>query len=146
MTASPKARINDDSVMVRVVRTSIVVLAVVACAWFALAIRAAHDSNHVSTIVSGKAPLTAAEAAHARSLLDNAATLNPDTGVDLLRAKVSLARNDEASAVRTILNVTSREPLNLQAWVALAQATLHRNSRLVLLAVHNIGRLDPELR
>ncbi len=78
------------SVMARVVRTSIVLLAVVACAWFALAIRAAHNSNRVSAIVSGQAPLTAAEAAHARSLLDAPRTLNPDTAVDLLRAKVAL--------------------------------------------------------
>lgn len=132
--------------MATVVRASIVVLAVAACVWFALAARAAHDVDRASAIVSAKAPLTAAQAAHARSLLDSAATLNPDTAVDLLRAKVALGRNEEAGGVRTILSVTKREPLNLQAWVALAQATLHKNSRLVLLAVDNIGRLDPEIR
>lgn len=127
-------------------RASIVVLAVIACAWFALGIRAAHDTNRASAIVSGKAPLTAAEAAHARSLLDAAGTLNPDTTVDLLRAKVALARNDEAAGLRTIRSVTNREPQNLEAWVALAQTSLNRNSQLVLLAVHNIGKLDPLIR
>jgi predicted Zn-dependent protease len=132
--------------MATAVRASIISLAIVACAWFALAVRAAHDSNRATAIVSSKATLTAARAAHARSLLDAAATLNPDTTVDLLRAQVALARNDEAGAVRTILSVTNREPLNLQAWVALAQATLHRNPPLVLIAVRNIGRLDPHIR
>jgi predicted Zn-dependent protease len=129
-----------------VIRTSIVVLALTACAWFALAVRAAHDSERVTAIVSAKAQLTAAEATHASSLLDAAATLNPDTAVDLLRARVALARHHDARAARMILNVTNREPLNLEAWVALAQATLHRDQRLVLLAVHNIGRLDPKIK
>jgi predicted Zn-dependent protease len=132
--------------MATALRASIVALAVVACAWFALAVRAAHDRDRATAILSGQTPLTAAQAARAGSLLDAAAMLNPDTALDLERAEVALARNDEASAVRTILNVTNREPLNLEAWVALAQATLHRNSRLVLLAVHNIGRLDPRIR
>jgi len=132
--------------MATVVRGSIVGLAVAACVWFALAARAAHDIDRANAIVSAEAPLTAARAAPARALLDSAGMLNPDTAVDLLRAKVALGRNDEAGAVRTILSVTKREPLNLEAWVALAQATLHRNSRLVLLAVDNIGRLDPEIR
>jgi hypothetical protein len=142
----PGALIDDDPAMPATVRASIVVLAVAACAWFALAVRAARDSDRATAIVSSKAPLTAAQAAHARSLLDAAATLNPDTAVDLLRARVALARNDETGAVRTILNVTKREPLNLEAWVALAQAALQRNQRLVLLAVHNIGRLDPKIK
>jgi predicted Zn-dependent protease len=132
--------------MATVVRASIISLAIVACAWFALAVRTAHESDRATAIVSSKATLTVAQAAHARSLLDAAATLNPDTTVDLLRAQVALARNDEAGAVRTILSVTNREPLNLQAWVALAQATLHQNPRLVLLAVRNIGRLDRHIR
>jgi predicted Zn-dependent protease len=127
-------------------RASVVVFAVAACGWFALAARASDDLDRASAIVSAKARLTPAQAARARSLLDSAGTLNPDTAVDLLRAKVALGRNDEPGAVRTILSVTRREPLNLQAWVALAQANLNHNSRLVVLAVSNIGKLDRRVK
>jgi predicted Zn-dependent protease len=146
VAARARAPIKDDPVMATVVRASIVVLAITACVWFALAARAARDVDRANAIVSTTAPLTAAQAAHARSLLDAAGTLNPDTAVDLLEAKVALGRNDYRGAVRTILDVTKREPLNIQAWVALARVAFHRNPRLVLLAVENIGRLDARVK
>ena len=140
-----QGKIEDHS-CVAVVRASIVALAVLVCAWFALAARAAHDTARVTAIVSAPGRLTAAQAAHARSLLDAASTLNPDSSVDLLRAQVALERHQNGAAVRMILNVTDREPMNLQAWVALARATLNRNPSLLELAVHHIGRLAPQVK
>lgn len=140
-----RAKIDDHS-CVAAIRASMVVLAVLVCAWFALAARAAHDSARATAIVSNPGGLTAAQAAHARSLLDEAATLNPDSSVDLLRAQVALGRHQNGAAVRMIESVADREPMNLQAWVALARATLNRNPRLLELAVHRIGRLAPNVK
>ncbi len=141
----PTQRKIDDHSCVAVMRASMVVLAVLVCAWFALAARAAHDTARATAIVSDPGRLTAVQAVHARSLLDAAGTLNPDTSVDLLRAQVALERHQNGAAVRIIENVTDREPMNLQAWVALARATLNRNPTLLELAVRNIGRLAPNV-
>ncbi len=107
----------------RIARPLLVVLGVVACAWFALGVRQAHDIDRVTSLVAGlngQNRLTALQAATADSQLDAAATLNPDRMVDVLRARVALLRNDRPAAKRILLGVVADEPDNLDAWYGLA--------------------------
>jgi predicted Zn-dependent protease len=107
----------------RIARVLIACLGVVACAWFALGIRQAHDTDRVTTIVgglTGQQRLTAQQAARADSLLDSAATLNPTRTVDLLRARVALLRGHRPTARQILLGVVKSEPNNIDAWYGLA--------------------------
>jgi predicted Zn-dependent protease len=112
------------------------------CAWFVLAIRQAHDTSKASSIVSGTGSLTAAQAAHAGSLLDAAGTLNPDREVELLRGQVLLGRQQRPRALRLLEGVTRDEPLNLRAWVLLAESAFG-NGPVIARAEHELATLDP---
>src|SRR5690348_8547698 len=97
----------------RIARVLIVCAGVVVCAWFVVGIRQAHNISRVTSIVeglNGQNRLTAAQAADAISLLNAAATLNPDRTVDVLRARVALLRGDRARAKRILLGVVASEP------------------------------------
>jgi hypothetical protein len=123
------------------------VLALAACAWFALGIEQARDTDRATAILSSSAPLSPATASHVRSLLATAGTLNPDLTIDLLRGRLALLQHDPSSAVAIFERATRREPQNLDAWVALAQATLHgTNAAVIERAAANIARLDPRIK
>jgi predicted Zn-dependent protease len=126
------------------VRIVSAVAALVVAAWFALGIRQTHELNTVTSILSGHPTLGVAQVKRADGLLDSAGTLNPDGQVSLLRGEVSLAAGRTADAQRTILQVTRDEPLNVDAWAALAR-TAGSNHRLILLALGNIGKLVPKV-
>lgn len=117
------------------------VFAVVVCAWFALGIRQAHDTASASSSLSSSTRLTAAQAKHLDSILDEAGFLNPDREVSLLRAQVARQRRQLAKAQSIILRVVHDEPLNVEAWFALGQVAT--NSRTYLRAVIEVGRLAP---
>jgi predicted Zn-dependent protease len=125
-----------------VARAALAVFAVIACAWFALGIRQAHDTNQAQAIVSGQQSLTAGQAAHVDSLLKAAGTLNPDLQIDLLRGEAALLRHDRPRAMRSFESIVHREPDNLQGWVLLAQAA-YGNGPLINRSLGNIDRLDP---
>lgn len=97
------------------------VVAIVACAWFAVGIRQAHDTDAASAILSGGHRLDAAAAARASSLLSSAAALNPDRQVGLLRAELAAERGRRAQAQRLALMVAHAEPRNSQAWLLLTK-------------------------
>jgi predicted Zn-dependent protease len=118
-------------------------LALVLCAWFALGIRQAHDTSQATSSLSNSGGLSSAQAARVDSLLSAAGTLNPDSQVGLLRGRAALAENDRPRAVRIIEDVTRREPMNLQAWLLLAEAS--RNVPEIELAVARVAELDPRL-
>ena len=127
----------------RIARVLIACLGILACAWFALGIRQAHDINRVTTIVgglTGQQRLSAAQAAHANSLLDSAGGLNPDRTVDLLRARVALLRDDRPAATRILLGVVKSEPDNIDAWYGLA--TSASNPHTVSRAIARIAQLN----
>jgi hypothetical protein len=131
---------------VHLVRITALVCAVLVAAWFVVGARQAHDVASAEKIISGPAPVSAADAAHARSLLSSAAFLNPDAQVDILRGRLALARHDNAGALRILERVVHREPLNLAAWVATAQAALNFDRTRLLIATRNIGLLDKSVR
>jgi predicted Zn-dependent protease len=103
-------------------RGAILVVAIVACAWFALGARQAHEITAATAIASSGPQLSASQAAHADSLLAAAGILNPDTQVDLLRAQVALERGDRRHALAIIRRVNTLEPDNALGWLWLERA------------------------
>jgi hypothetical protein len=101
------------------------VVAVVACAWFALGVRQAHDTDAATSLITagGSGALRAGAAAHAASLLDAAGQLNPDRGVDLLRSQLAVRQGHPARGRALALAVTRAEPQNIQAWIAYGRAS-----------------------
>jgi predicted Zn-dependent protease len=130
---------------VTVVRISALVVAVAACAWFALGIVQSIDTTRATAIVSSSTPMTAQRAAHARSLLDSAGKLNPDRTVDILRGELASELNQPARAVALLESVTASEPQNADAWVTLARVALHHDTPALERAVARLAELDPRI-
>ncbi len=125
-------------------RLLIGIVAVVACAWFVLGIRQAHDTAAASTAINNAGGrLPTAQAAAVASELDSAKTLNPDRQVDILRAALALTQGDRARSTQILKGVVAAEPDNITAWAALASSD-HAPSALKL-ALANLARLDPAL-
>lgn len=118
-----------------------------ACAWFALGVHQAQDTNRASALVGGPGRLSRVEAARARSLLSSAATLNPDRTPTILRGQLDSEQGAHGAAVRTLESVTRNEPMNLQAWVQLAYAAARDGDRRALVvAARHISALFPKLK
>jgi predicted Zn-dependent protease len=131
----------------RIARVSLALAGLIAAGWFALGIRQAHDIDRVTSIVvglNGQSRLSPARAASANSMLDSAATLDPDRMVDVLRARVALLRGDRARAKRILLGVLADEPKNLDAWYGLATSAY--DNATVTHALGQIARLEPTAR
>lgn len=122
----------------------IVVVAVLACAWFVLGIRQAHELSEATAIVNQSSAPTAAEAARATSLLRSAGTLNPDRDVELLRAALALDENNFEGARRILEAVVRNEPMNVEAWALLATAA-GSDPRLEREALNHVAQLHPGL-
>jgi predicted Zn-dependent protease len=129
-----------------IARISLLVLAVCACAWFGLGAVQSHATDQATSIVSETGTLTPAQAARARSLLATAATLNPDHGIDLLRAQLAVREGRSAEAIAILQRTVADEPMNLSAWLALAQTALGHNRRVLDLTVAHLATLDPKLK
>jgi predicted Zn-dependent protease len=127
---------------VQIGRVLAIVLAVVVCAWFALGIRQAHDIAQATDVVAQTHVVGAAQVARAESLLRTAATLNPDTEVDVLRAQLAIRQDASARAKRILESVVRREPMNLVAWDLLATVS-GGDSRSELEALTHVAHLDP---
>ena len=127
---------------VRVARVVILALALVASAWFVLAVRQAHEIAGATNIVSLPGPPSAARARTAASLLSSAGTLDPDLEVDVLRGRLALVRGELAAARRILKSVVRREPDNLEAWSWLARASAGAPATFRL-AVAAVDRLLP---
>ncbi len=111
-------------------RVGLGLVGLLAAAWFALGVYESHAVTEARSVLAaaparaGTAHLTAAQARRANSLLHDAARLNPDETVDVLRAQVARERGDGPGARRILTGVVSREPRDLAAWIALANASL----------------------
>jgi hypothetical protein len=128
-----------------VTRALVAILAVLAAAWFAVGVRQAHDTDVATSIITGAAPVTAAQARHAAALLHDAGQLNPDTSVDLLRSHLALRLGEPARARAIALSVTRSEPQNLQAWVAYGSAA-SGDPGVFALALRRLNQLAPPVR
>lgn len=125
------------------IRALALVFALLACAWFALSIRQAHDTARAQAILSAPTPLTVAQADRADSLLHSAGFLNPDREVDLLRAQVDADRRNIREADRILFAVVRAEPMNADAWYELVSNPL--NPRIYGEAARAVFRLVHKL-
>jgi predicted Zn-dependent protease len=114
---------------------------IVVCAWFALGVLQAHDTTRAESIIEASTSLSGARASHTASLLQDASTLNPDTQVDILRARLAVLEHERSKAVPILEDVVRREPLNLDGWLWLAEVS--RRLPQIKLAVAKIAQLDP---
>lgn len=125
------------------IRSGLVVTALIMCAWFALAIRQAQDTTEATAIITRGAP-SAAQAARVAQLLNSAATLNPDRQVDVLRGELAIQRGQDAHARQILFEVIRAQPKFLQAWVAYSEASLHDPIAYIAAQI-GIRRLVPTL-
>jgi predicted Zn-dependent protease len=127
-----------------VVRVAGAAFAVLMCAWFALGIRQAHDTDRAAAIASQSTVISAAQAPTASSLLHDAGLLNPDQHVNVLRAQVALERGDAARSRQIVEDVTRAEPQNLEAWLWLAHAS-GSDRALFYRALRRVRLLEPSV-
>jgi hypothetical protein len=125
-------------------RIGLAAAALLVTAWFALGIFQSRAVSQARSAAAG-ARLTAVQAHHADSLLQDAATLNPDRAVDVLRAQVALARDDAARSRQILEGVVRREPQDLEAWIALVRASAD-DFRQRQIALLHILKLAPPAR
>lgn len=95
-------------------------VALIACAWFALGVRQAHEISRATAIVSAGNVADAAQAREVRALLHDARLLNPDQEPQILLARIAAERRQARLAVALLEAATREEPQNLEAWVWLA--------------------------
>jgi predicted Zn-dependent protease len=120
----------------------VLVVALVACAWFALSAQQAVDLSRATALIDTDAVVHTSQARQARALLDSAATLNPDLTVIQLRGQLEYNRRQYRAAERTFASLTRREPLNLEAWTLLAFAAYKAGDRAtVTRAGHHVSML-----
>jgi predicted Zn-dependent protease len=124
-----------------VLRVLVAVFAIVVCVWFVLGVRQARNIDHATTLLSAGTDIDSGDAARAASLLKGAGVLNPDRQVDILRAQLADDRGDRRSAERILRAVVAAEPMNAQAWVALARSAT--NGQTLRLALHRLAALVP---
>lgn len=111
------------SAVSRPARVVALLVALVACAWFALGVRQTRDTQRAAAILARPGTLTTAQAAQVATLLSHAGTLNPDRQVQLLRAELVLREGHPPAARAIVLGVLSSEPQNIDAWAALARSS-----------------------
>ncbi|MBV9311368.1 MAG: hypothetical protein JOZ73_11075 [Solirubrobacterales bacterium] len=126
-----------------VARLCAVALALLVCAWFALGIRQAHDTNKANALLSRSARVAARQAPQIEDLLRSAKTLNPDSNVSVLQARVADLEHQRPRAVRILEDVVRREPMNLTAWATLAILGPRSPGSVFLLAYRKLNELDP---
>jgi hypothetical protein len=127
---------------VTALRAGLVALALVACAWFALGVHQGNAVDDASAVIAKPNAGGASAARHAAALLDDAAALNPDRQVDVLRGILARERGDLARAKRILRGVVRREPENLQAWIELARSS-GGDPRTALNAIVHVRKLVP---
>lgn len=81
--------------------------------------------------------------ARAGRLLDRADILNPDTEVDIARARLAVARGDLDGGERILLDVVEREPQNARAWGTIELVFAQADPALARRAARTFDRLVP---
>lgn len=132
--------IASGSVMVRGLAAA---LALVTCAWFAVGIRQSHAQESLVTLIRTHGSLAPAQAAHARHLIDEASSLNPDRDIDLLRAEVLQRTGDEAAATRLLEATVRAQPRDVDAWHLLSFTAFTVDRPLADRAKQRVNELVP---
>jgi predicted Zn-dependent protease len=135
-----------DHVGLSAARILTVAIALAACAWFALGVRQGHDANQATQALAGAGRLAPTQSARLSRLLDHAATLNPDRGVDVLRARLQNHSGEDAAAVRTLEAVVHSEPRDIDAWQLMALVAGRVDPPLSRAALARVRVLAPPVR
>jgi uncharacterized protein HemX len=133
---------GDDSQVIAA-RLLLLAVAIAACAWFVLGVRAEHDQSTVSALINHHRSLTAAQARAAEAQLADARTLNPDETLNILRAQVELRAGHDAKAAAIAKGIVRREPQNAGAWLALELMTLYSDPATYRQAQAHVRELLP---
>lgn len=128
----------------RIARLSCVLLALVACVWFAVGARQAIDTSRATAIADQGSRLTRAQEHEVGSLVQGARLLNPDKQPDVLLGQAEEEHGDLRAAQQTLTAVTREEPGNLDAWVKLAEAS-RNDPKLFARVLARAAPLEPLL-
>jgi hypothetical protein len=126
-----------------VARVALLVVAVIACAWFGLGAFQVHAQSRAASLLPRDANVSPALARVIAHELDRAGALNPDRSVDLLRAQLDLHSGNRAGAERVIKQVARDEPEYVDAWFLLQIVAFPRDPQTVQLANARTRELDP---
>lgn len=127
------------------VRIGLAVLALAVGAWFYLGVVQARDLSAATAVATSAQTPSPSRAAHASSLLDSAATLNPDIQVKLVRAQLAAGRGERDRAIAISEQAAREEPENVLTWFELARVA-GTNRAALLLAFAHIKVLSPPVR
>lgn len=94
-----------------IARVAACVAALVVAAFFGLVVR-----QSTATKAATDASVAGDNDAHTAALIRRAGQGNPDSDVDILRARYAVAHDQLARARRILLQVVRREPDNVTAW------------------------------
>jgi hypothetical protein len=121
--------------------SAVIGVALAVTAWFALLAVQSHATDSATRIIDSPR-LTAAQARHARTLLDTASVLNPDQSIVLLRSQLAAARGQTALARRLAGDATRSEPGNPEAWLQLTRVSTGTPAAV---ALQHLARLAPNV-
>jgi hypothetical protein len=119
-----------------------VIVALAACAWFAVGIRQAQGVARATSIAEAGGAARPGQLAAAASDLRAAAFLNPDQEVNILRGRVAILRGNLRRAREILGTVTRSEPMNLEAWIWFIGANLG-NPPEARAGTARLAQLDP---
>jgi hypothetical protein len=131
----------------RIIRYGIVGVAVIVCAWFIVGIRQVHAINGATKLLNDVSrERSPAVQQHARSLLNEAAFLQPGVDVTLLRVQLAENALDYGRAGQLMRQATAAEPDNVRVWLAyLKLSLLHRgfgNGKVLFTRLHELDPVD----
>ena len=127
------------------IRAAIVVLAVAAIAWLAMAASASRSQDELRDLVSDTERPTAAQLARGDELRRAAERGTPGERAALMEATLRLKAADTAGARRVLERVVTEEPENGEAWLLLARATRESDPAAYERAMARVRALAPDV-
>jgi Flp pilus assembly protein TadD len=126
-----------------VARAVVIVLALAAAAWLAVAARSFSAQDRIATLALENENPTKRDLVEARSLVDRATVLNPDVRVEQGIGVLQFRTGDQAGAVATFSALTRREPRNAELWALLARVARDADPALAARAAARERALSP---
>jgi hypothetical protein len=112
-----------------IARVALGVLAVVVIGWLAVGLRSAVPETRAKQVLAHQ-PVTPADRAHARRLLRDARTLNPDTRPRVAEGALLMISGQPRRAAGVLREVVRAEPANARAWALLTTSPASSGSSL----------------
>lgn len=124
-------------------RVALLLVAVFAVAWFALIARSLHEQASIRADLHSHPVVSRALAVTLDRRVDQAAVLNPDRQIPMLKALIDFSAREPAAAVTIARRITREEPDNIDNWVTLEILLNGRDPALVSEARAHIRALAP---